>query len=418
MTALPGYRLTDVPRERQRERLEIGGWGFVFSLRDSSLELEAQGYPWDRARGIEIADASRGQVGKLVANHASFEMQMRVPGGVVPTSGLTWVGVHPGHRRQGLLRAMIADHFSRSLARGEALSALYASETPIYQRFGYGRVGHILRMDIGRSPKLRDVPGAADLRVEFDVADADAHGDILRAVHRRMTRPGTIVDIHEALLRNLFFDAPEDREYNEPLRFVWVEDAEGPAAYALFVRRGVWERGQAAGQLFVKTWGAAHPAALHRLVSVISDVDLMVQCHLPAVAPDSPLLSMLEDPRKSMDGVDNIWVRVLDVQQALTARRFSADVDAVIELTDAMLPGNAGRWRIAASADGQPAVTRTDDASDLALDIRELSAAYLGGVSLVSLAGAGLVEEKTPGALTAVSRAFTADEAAACVIDF
>ena len=106
------------------------------------------------------------------------------------------------------------------------------------------------------------------------------------------------------------------------------------------------------------------------------------------------------------------------MQQALTARRFSADVDAVIELTDAMLPGNAGRWRIAVSADGQPAVTRTDDAADFALDIRELSAAYLGGVSLVSLAGAGLVEEKTPGALTAVRRAFTADEAAACVIDF
>jgi len=51
-------------------------------------------------------------------------------------------------------------------------------------------------------------------------------------------------------------------------------------------------------------------------------------------------------------------------------------------------------------------VTRTDRAADLALDVRELGAAYLGGVSLIELAAAGLVTEVTPGSLVPASLAF------------
>ena len=50
----------------------------------------------------------------------------------------------------------------------------------------------------------------------------------------------------------------------------------------------------------------------------------------------------------------------------------------------------------------------TDDAADLALDVRDLGAAYLGGTSLRSLAAAGRVRELKPGALASADRAFRA----------
>jgi hypothetical protein len=57
---------------------------------------------------------------------------------------------------------------------------------------------------------------------------------------------------------------------------------------------------------------------------------------------------------------------------------------------------------------------RTDDAADLALDVRELGAAYLGGTRLAALAAAGLVSESRPGAVGRLSTAMGWDPAPWC----
>jgi predicted acetyltransferase len=87
----------------------------------------------------------------------------------------------------------------------------------------------------------------------------------------------------------------------------------------------------------------------------------------------------------------------------------------VLEVSDGLLDGNAGRWRLRAGASGtEVACERTDEPADLALDIRELGAAYLGGTRLGTLAGAGLVRELRPGALVRLSAAMTWDPAPWC----
>jgi hypothetical protein len=50
---------------------------------------------------------------------------------------------------------------------------------------------------------------------------------------------------------------------------------------------------------------------------------------------------------------------------------------------------------------------RTEEQAHLALDVRDLGAAYLGGTTLAALAGAGLVTELRPGALATASTAFS-----------
>ena len=95
--------------------------------------------------------------GAMPSLHASYPFStFPVPGARTPVSGLTWVSVHPGHRRRGLLRTMIDDHFRRSLARGEAVSALFAAEPGIYGRFGYGLAAQDLRLKIPRGAGLRE----------------------------------------------------------------------------------------------------------------------------------------------------------------------------------------------------------------------------------------------------------------------
>jgi predicted acetyltransferase len=99
--------------------------------------------------------------------------------------------------------------------------------------------------------------------------------------------------------------------------------------------------------------------------------------------------------------VDGLWLRLVDVAAALSARTYAADPDVVIEVADDFCPWNAGRYRLAGGA-----CARVETAPDLALDVGALAAAYLGGTTLLTLAGAGRVHELTAGALARASAAF------------
>ena len=60
----------------------------------------------------------------------------------------------------------------------------------------------------------------------------------------------------------------------------------------------------------------------------------------------------------------------------------------------------------------------TSDPADIALDVRELGGAYLGGIRLGALAAAGLVAELRPGTLGPLSAAMTWDPAPWCPMIF
>lgn len=77
----------------------------------------------------------------------------------------------------------------------------------------------------------------------------------------------------------------------------------------------------------------------------------------------------------------------------------------MFEVEDDFCPWNAGRWRLSGDAKGA-SCARTTDAADLALSVRELGAAYLGGVSLAALGAAGRVRELRQGALAEASVGF------------
>ena len=97
--------------------------------------------------------------------------------------------------------------------------------------------------------------------------------------------------------------------------------------------------------------------------------------------------------------------KVPGVRAALSARRYPARIDLVLEVRDRFCDWNDGRWHLW----GHPAgafCDRTDRDPDLVLDIETLSAAYLGGVSLATLQAAGRVTEVSPGAVTQAGTAF------------
>ncbi|MFJ3404270.1 GNAT family N-acetyltransferase [Promicromonospora sp. NPDC090134] len=179
--ALPaGYRWRALTSDDQRLVTELDTWAFPTGHAHDDLDATPSPLTWERAVAIE-ADGADG----LVAMHASYPFgQFPVPGAELPTAGLTWVGVHPQHRRRGLLTAMVDLHLARSAERGEPLSALFAAEAAIYGRFGYGHAADDLRLDIPRGAALRDVPGAERHTVRVEVASRERHGELVDRLHR------------------------------------------------------------------------------------------------------------------------------------------------------------------------------------------------------------------------------------------
>lgn len=403
-----GYRLVDLDASDRDEVLVLDSWAFPGPLSDAQAQELALPISWHRARGIRDDH-------ELVALHASYPFtEFPVPGARTAVAGLTWVGVHPGHRRRGLLRAMITDHFARSLQRHEAVSALFAAEPAIYGRFGYGKAADDVRLTVPRGAELRDVPGWRDLRVRIERLDREVHGPVLAAVHGRIERPGWATR-QTPELRAAFLDDPEPmRDGAESMRVAVVERAGEPVGYALFRRKPAWQVAGPRGTAYLRETVAPAADVARALWGVLLDLDHMAEVETWLLAPDDPVMHLLVDLRAARPRLsDNLWVRVLDVPAALSARRYATEVDAVLEVADPLLPGNAGRWRLVGGPDGA-AVTSTRDTPDLSLDVRELGAAYLGGVGLGALARAGLVTEHSPGAADRVGTAFGWSQAPVC----
>ena len=87
----------------------------------------------------------------IVGTAGIYSFDMTVPGATVPTAGVTWVSVRPTHRRKGVLSGMMRTQLDHIRERGECLAALWASEAPIYGRFGYGLAAEGVEMTIQRT---------------------------------------------------------------------------------------------------------------------------------------------------------------------------------------------------------------------------------------------------------------------------
>ena len=424
MTLPDGYRLIPLDDDaRLDDVLEIDTWAFPVEHGLDELRALPSPLPWGRMRGVEAVSAPLGSLAPpraLAGMYGVYDLRtFPVPGGETACSWLTWVGVHPSHRRRGLLRAMIADHFADARERGEALSVLNAAEAGIYGRFGYGHAAPTLSLSVPRGAELRPVAGSEALLGEFLTWDPEAHGGIVDALHRSAARvpagigrPGWATWETPELRRAQHADPGILHRGKEAQRLLVVSDADGvPQGYARFRRAVAWSGAVADGTVELRDAVALTPAASHRLWSLLLDLDLTNRVTVDMLPVDDPIVHLLVDVRAAEPRVrDLVWVRILDLPSALASRRYPAPVDVVLEVRDALIPENAGRWRVTATeAFGAAAVERVgaDVEPDLVLDIDALGAAHLGATSLAALALAGRVEARDQRTLAAAAVAWS-----------
>ncbi|MFJ8658923.1 GNAT family N-acetyltransferase [Streptomyces sp. NPDC093795] len=342
-----------------------------------------------------------------VGTAGAFSFGLTVPGGAtVPAAGVTMVSVAGTHRRRGILTAMMRRQLEDVRAWGEPLAVLTASEAEIYGRFGYGAASYSAHATIHTDRVRLTVPEGTDAVGLRAVDPVEASG-ACEAVYARLvpTRPGMLAR-RPGWERLPLLDPAGSREGASPRQCVVAERDGEVVGFVRYAIKPDWSFAGADGTVVVHELMGLDPAADAALWRFVCSVDLTTKVRIHSRPVDDAWLGLVSDVRRCEPTLrEGLFLRLVDVGAALEARTYQAPVDVVFEVEDAFCPWNGGRWRLTGDAKGA-SCTRTEDAADVALSVRELGAAYLGGTSLVSLAAAGRVRELREGALVEASVAF------------
>jgi predicted acetyltransferase len=398
-------------------REEIPAWlramltTFLSDPSSASAGVVALGRRWDPERAWGARER-----GQWVATLRTEPRMLTVPGtpGDVPevrVDALTNVTVAATHRRRGLMTDMLAGSLQAAKERGDALSILIAAEWPIYGRFGYApgtlSAGYTFR----RSRPGAAPPGDPSRVRQVDRDDfAEAAPQVFAASRRE--RAGHVDRDGEWWPRVLGRDGYAGAE-DLPHHWFLHEGEDGPDGLLAWKGESLPSLIPPLGNAEVWLLANASAAAYRDLWAYLSGLDMVEEIRLANRPVDEPIRWLLPDARTlvATEIVDFVWVRVLDIPAALSARGYVIPGDVVLEVVDDAGPDfTSGHYRLL--AEGVAATCEpTRREPDVAITQRALASIYLGGFRLRELAITGAVRELTPGALGRVDAMFSTSPA-------
>jgi len=380
-------RPTENLEDFQRAFLAIGQY-FGAEPTPERSEKFSQNLPFERMHAAR-------EDGAIVGGAGVFPFELSIPGGIVRCAGVTVVGVYPTHRRRGILRAMMRAQIDDIHARGEPLAALWASEETIYGRFGYGMAS--LAGEISLAREHAEFACPLEPRGRVRILEPSEALELLPVVWERTLEqtPGMFRRERPWWENRVVDDPPEHREGSGPKRFALLELDGEPQAYAIYRHNMKWAEGSSAAQLGVIEAIGATPRGTAEIWRFLLDIDWQASISADLLPIDHPLFFLLAKPRRMKYRTgDGIWVRLVDVAAALSARSYAVDREVVFDVADAFAPWNEGRWKLAGGS-----CERTNNEPDLRCDVTALGSVFLGGFTFAELQRALRVEELREGAI-------------------
>ena len=336
----------------------------------------------------------------MVASYSTLPFTMRANGNAMALGGVSTVGTLPEYRRRGLLRKFTERSFADMRERGQTVAALWASQAAIYQRYGYATASALCRYAIDTVDiRLLQEP-ASDLTVAR-VRLAEAFDDI-RDIYRSFIKD-RIGYLHRS--KPLWNgNALAEQEASGPVNVAICQDGGGQnVGYLVYTLRANKVDNQARSQeIIVRDCAWLNVDALRAMWVFLSKHDLVGRVTWEGAALDDPAPELLAEPRLLHTEVtEGYWMRVIDVEQALAQRGYTADGSLSLNIpSDPLAPWNEGTFRLDVT-DGKADVSRTQDTPDIVLSSKTLSSAFSGHHRVTTLHDWGMVD----GDLAAVRRA-------------
>lgn len=347
--------------------------------------------------------------GAMIGTSGAFGFDITVPGGRVAMGGLTVVTVRPTHTRRGVLRAMMEVHLADVRERGEVVSGLWASESSIYGRFGFGLATQRLDVKFDARSIVFSTAGSDDV---VRLLDADEASKVIPAIYGDcLDQRAGILARSDAWWKHMHFaDLERWRDGASAYRHAVVHREGSAVGYAVYRQKERWNDDLAEGTVRVIELMAVDDHARLACWRFLSEIDLFPMVEYWNCPTDFELPWQVADPRRIKRTLtDALYMRVTDVPAALEARSYGRNGSLVLGIA---AEGVISGYRIEVDA-GKATCTRTSDESDVRFDIRSLGALYLGASVAGELAHAGLIEG-VPEAISLLDSMFSGASAPWC----
>jgi predicted acetyltransferase len=304
---------------------------------------------------------------------------------------------------------LIAAMHDDARARGEAIAGLEASESIIYDRFGYGLASNLAEYSIDSRASAFAIPVPS---LDLALVDKDHAAKMLPEIfdRQRRTRAGE-VNRAPSNWAQILADRPHHR-HGASARLHAVCD-EGYVLYRSRPGANVF-RGERV-EIVVEELRGDTPEVEAGLWRFVLDLDLVGVVTVRRGPVDEPVRWRLADPRqlRTISIEDRLYVRILDTSAAFVARGYQGEGRLVLDVVPPAASEGAadaapGRWVLEAGPDGASCrrARRGEDA-DLRLGLSALGSLHMGGFPASLLAAGGRVEEVTPGSLSVADALLT-----------
>ncbi len=335
--------------------------------------------------------------GEPRATATVLPLKMFVDGGPHRMGGVAAVTAHPAYRRRGyaggLMRAILED----LRERGVHLSMLWPFAHAFYRVYGYELAGE----DISYTLKPTDLPTSPEQKNTRAFRDEDLPAMMVlfeaqAALHQCCVRRD------DEYWRGEGFWRGDDGE-----RSAVVYERDGGIEGYLLYRMSGWREGQeAARELQAEELVAATQRAREALVSFLAALDPLVFGIKHYTPRGRPLHPFLANSYVKTEVEPEFMLRLVDVEGALGHLRREIDGPLALEISDDVIPENAGEYTV-----GDGNVERGAHSEHRAtLDVRQLAQLYAGYLPARLLAERGLVEASSSEALELLEAMFPAGD--------
>lgn len=356
--------------------------------------------------------------GRMAGVMGVFPFTVRLNGAPVAMGGVTAVGTLPSHRRQGLLRRIMADGLAVMRERRQAYAILWASMGAIYQRFGYGLASTSVNYDF--DPRYVAFTSQAPAPGSVELMNKEDAFPIIKQLYIQHATPRNLY-IHRSV--PLWEAGPlRPPKKGEPLYIAVYRDPSGePRGYLIYTAAEDVRTGPGPGQkMVVNDFITLDMDAYRGLWDYIRRHDLVGRVEMHGVAgEDDPAPSLLLEPRMlNRSTADQIWMRIVDVEQAIPGRPYGAGGELAFAIEqDGMCPWNNGTYLL--ETDGATTeITRTSRTAQLTMNPNTLASLLAGHRSATFHERAGLLQAHDRTALARADAIFRTEYAPHCPNSF
>ena len=305
---------------------------------------------------------------QLMALAQDIPFKIMIDGSPMDMGGIAMVASLPEGRHAGHVASILKRWLEIMKDRGQTLSMLGPFSYEFYRRYGwelgFDRLNYSIQIE-----RLKTFSHKTGHMKSFAKGDLDKLND-LYTIYAQTHNGCAIRD--EITWTNFVLDDPFSDKYKR-YTYLWFYDDGAFGGYIIYTVKD--------GKMNIHEMIYKDIEAEEGLLSFIYSHQSQIDQVIWSTATDEKLHIILPNPRVDMKLTTGMMFRVVDVENALTARKYQEDLNTAfdIEISDQFAPWNQGPWHIEIS--GGHAKVQKADKSSVECDIQTFSQIFLGYIT-------------------------------------